>query len=73
MFVTSLVYTTFIIIVFFGLAIYSIRREERRKADRRQPDLSTLPIEQRKQDRRKKGVFSYIAWVMRSLWSRFTR
>jgi hypothetical protein len=72
-FVKILIYTTLIIIVFFGLAIYSIRREERRKADRRQQELPTLPIEQRQRDRRNKSVFSYLAWVMRSLWSRFAR
>ena len=58
-----------LVVVFFGLLLYAIHRDEKRKADRRQQDLPH-PVERRVQDRRRKGLPAYLAWGARTLWSK---
>jgi hypothetical protein len=60
------------VLIFFGLALYSIRIEENRREDRRQQD-HPVPIERRTQDRRKKSLISHLSWLLRSLKAKFTR
>jgi hypothetical protein len=75
--VKALLLTTFAVILFFGLALYSIRREERRGADRRRWD-APIPAQDRRsqdrsQDRRRGGLGAYLGWVLRALRATFTR
>lgn len=60
------------VVLFFGLAGVAIRREERRRGDRRQR-LQAPSLDQRRQDRRRQDLRPYLAWVLRSLRARFTR
>lgn len=60
------------VLVFFGLALYSIRIEENRREDRRQQD-HPVPVDRRTQDRRKKSLISHLRWLLWSLKSKFTR
>ncbi|HXC16530.1 MAG TPA: hypothetical protein VNV60_03720 [Holophagaceae bacterium] len=60
------------VLIFFGLALYSIRIEENRREDRRQQD-HPVPAERRTQNRRKKSLVCHLGWVLRSLKSKFTR
>ena len=60
------------VLIFFGLALYSIRIEENRREDRRQQD-HPVPVERRTQDRRKKSLVCYVRWVLQSLKSKFTK
>ena len=68
----TLVLVILAVLVFFGLALYSIRIEENRREDRRQQD-HPVPEERRKQSRRRKNPLAYALWVLRSLKSKFTR
>jgi len=68
----ALLLTAFIVALFFGLALYSIRREERRSAERRRGTAISTP-DQRKQDRRQGGAVAYLGWALRALRSTFTR
>jgi len=61
-----------VVIVFFGLVIHSILKDEKRKSARRQQQLAN-PIERRLEDRRRKSIVSYLAWAIRSRWSKFTK
>ena len=60
------------VVLFFGVAWVAIRREERRRGDRRWGSQTPSP-DQRRQERRRRGLGPYLAWVLRSLGSRFTR
>lgn len=64
------VYTAIAVVLFFAFAIHSVRKEERRRSDRRQEDLPVLPPDPRRRDRRHGHVFSYLAWALRSLVSK---
>jgi hypothetical protein len=66
------VITLLAVVLFFGLALYTIRKDERRRSDRRQLH-QPRPLEQRGQDRRSNNLFSYLAWVVRSLGSKLTK
>lgn len=68
----TLVLVILAVLVFFGLALYSIRIEENRREDRRQQD-HPVPVERRTQDHRKKSFACHVRWVLRSLKSKFTR
>ena len=69
----ALLLTTLAVALFFGLALYSIRREEQRAADRRRRDAPIPDRDQRKQDRRRGGLGAYLGWVLRALRSTFLR
>jgi hypothetical protein len=58
-----------VVVGFFGLVLYSIHKDEQRRADRRQQDLPH-PIERRRRDRRRKSPYAYLAWALRSQWSK---
>ncbi|HJV39502.1 MAG TPA: hypothetical protein VJ528_11730 [Geothrix sp.] len=60
-------YTAVAVVLFFAFAIHLVRKEERRRSDRRQEDLPVLPPDPRRRDRRRGNVFSYLGWVLRSL------
>lgn len=60
-------YTAIAVVLFFALAIHLVRKEERRRSDRRQEDLPVLPPDPRRRDRRRRNVFAYLGWVLRSL------
>jgi hypothetical protein len=70
---TTLVCTALLVALFFGLALYAIRREDRRTADRRQQSGPTLPSDPRKAERRSGSVVAFLRWVLRSLAARFKR
>lgn len=61
-----------VVLAFFGLVIHSILGEEKRKSDRRRQDLS-CPTERRHEDRRQKSLASFLAWALRSRWSKFIK
>ncbi len=65
-------YIIFVVIGFFGLVLHSIHKEEKRRLDQRQQSLPQ-PIERRNQDRRRRNMHSYLAWVLRSQWSKLTK
>jgi hypothetical protein len=60
-----------VVLAFFGCLLYCIRKEEKRKADRRQLDLPP-PVERRRQERRSKGLGVALAWAGRALRSALT-
>jgi hypothetical protein len=62
-------YILLLVVCFFGILMYSIHKDECRKTDRRQQDLPH-PIERRRKDRRRKRPSAYLAWALRSLWSK---
>jgi hypothetical protein len=64
-------YILLVVACFFGLVTYSIRQDEKRKAERRKQVLPH-PIERRKQERRRRSPSGYLAWVLRSQWSKLT-
>jgi hypothetical protein len=61
-----------VVIVFFGLVIYSINRDEKRKSTRRQQQLP-CPVERRTQERRKDSMASHLAWSIRNQWSKLIK
>jgi len=61
-----------VVVAFFGCLLYCIRKEEQRKAERRQLDLPH-PLERRHQERRRRGLGAALAWVARALRAAFTR
>jgi hypothetical protein len=65
-------YILFVVIGFFGLVLHSIHKDEKRRLEQRQQRLSH-PMERRKWDRRGTSIHSYLAWVIRSQWSKLTK
>lgn len=65
-------YIILIIICFFTFVLYSVYKDEQRKSDRRQQSIPH-PVERRQQDRREKGLYAYLAWVLRTQWSKLTK
>jgi hypothetical protein len=61
-----------VVIVFFGLVIYSINRDEKRKSPRRQQQLP-CSVERRHQERRKNSMASHLAWSIRNQWSKLIK
>ena len=61
-----------VVLAFFGLALYAVRAEEGRRMDRRQEDRP-VPVERRKQHRRRKSPLAYALWVLRTLKSKLTQ
>ncbi|WP_257312988.1 hypothetical protein [Geothrix fuzhouensis] len=70
---TTLVCTALLVVLFFGLALYAIRREDRRTADRRQQSVPSLPSDQRQAERRSGSVVAFLRWALGSLAARFKR
>jgi sensor domain CHASE-containing protein len=64
-------YILLVVIAFFGLTLYSIQKDEKRKSDRRQQHLPH-PVERRIQDRRRKSLRAYLTWGVRSQLSKLT-
>ena len=64
-----------IVIVFFGLLTWSILQDEKRQRDRRQVGaLAPGGLERRKpRDRRSHLPFGYLAWGLRSQWSKMMK
>jgi len=63
------VYMILVIIAFFALVIYTIYKDEKRKAERRRLDIPH-PVERRRQERRNKTFCAYLSWIFRSLFSK---
>ena len=61
-----------VVIIFFGLLLYSVYREEQRCLDRREQSLPH-PGERRKDGRRKQSFAAFLAWAARSLWSKHSK
>ena len=65
-------YIILLVIAFFCLVLYSVQKDEKRKSNLRKKSLPH-PIERRKRERRSKSMHSYLAWVIRSQWSKLTK
>ena len=56
-------------LVFFGLLLFSVHREDHRAKERRQQD-QVPPVERRRGDRRKKRLGVALQWAWKAAWSR---
>jgi len=69
---STTIYMTLVIAVFFGLVAHSIHQDEKRKRTRRQRNVP-FPVERRRNDRRKGGLFPYLGWMMRTMKARYIK